>query len=81
MKDPVVGMVTVRVPDVIPNSPSAATDTLTVRSAAGAGLAVSVNTASPPSVTDPAFAATVTTGGGRSSSLTATVPEAEAPTV
>ena len=48
---PDVGMVTVRAPAVTPKSPVTATVTLTSRSADGAGVAVTVNTAGEPSVT------------------------------
>ena len=71
---PPVGTVTVRLPVAAPNAPSALTVTLTGRSAAGAGLAVRVNEASPPSVT-PGPAVMPTTGsGGSSLSATLTVP-------
>ena len=80
---PVVGTVTVRVPAEMPQAPSVVTATVTGRSADGAGVAVTVKVASPPSVTA-APAETVTagvSGGGSSSSCTETVPEAGAPTV
>ena len=57
------------------------TVSVTARSASTARSAVTVNTAFPPSVTDAAFAVTFTTGGGRSSSAMATVPDEAAPTV
>ena len=48
-------MVTVRLPALTPQSPSVATVTVTGRSAAGAGSALNVKTALPPSVTGAAF--------------------------
>ena len=47
---PLVGTVTVREPVDAPNSPFWLTDTLTDSGELGAGLAVTVNVASPPSV-------------------------------
>ena len=80
---PVVGMVTVCGPAAMPYAPVAATVTLTARSAAGAGLAVSVKVALPPSVTAfPADSVTAgVSGGGASSSRTVTLPDAGSPTV
>ena len=58
---PVVGTVTVREPGDTPKSPAAVTATVTSNPADGAGTAVTVNTASPPSVT-PAPAVMLTSG-------------------
>ena len=78
---PVVGMETVRFPVVTPYSPAAAIVTLTASGEAGAGLAVSVKTALPPSVTA-LPAETVTSGSGApSSSRTVTVAEDGLPLV
>ena len=65
-----MGTVTVREPGDTPKSPDCATDTVTVSGEDGAGSAVTVNVASPPSAIPPP-AATLTTGtaaGGGSSS-------------
>ncbi len=71
---PLVGIVTVREPVLAPKSPLWLTVTLTGRSADGDGLAVTVNSTLPPSVTL-APALMLTTGvGGTSLSDTATVP-------
>ena len=72
---PLVGTVTVREPVVAPYSPSWLTVTLTVRSASGAGLALTVKDAVPPSVT-PLPAVTLTSGPA-ASSLSRTLTEAE----
>ena len=76
---PVVGTITVRSPATTPQAPAAATLTVTSSAAAGAGLAVSVKTASPPSVTGDVPAAIETADS--SSSRTATVAEAGEPAV
>ena len=72
---PDVGMLTVREPVLAPKSPTWPTVTLTVSSALGAGLAVTVNWASPPSVTSLPAMTLISgcVGGGSSSSDTATV--------
>ena len=75
---PPVPTLTVRVPVGAPKSPDCATVTLTVSGAVGAGLADTVNEASPPSVIPlPAVTLTsgTTTGGGSSSSDTTTDAE------
>ena len=70
---PLVGMLTVWAPVVAPKSPSWVTVTLTDSASLGAGVAVTVNVASPPSVT-PLPAVTLISGvAGGGSSLSATL--------
>jgi len=83
---PPVGIVTVRLPAVMPQSPVPATVTVTASGAVGAGVAVIVNAAVPPSVmADPAVTEISGTAGGggvflgagsSSSTVTAAVPRA-----
>ena len=64
---PLVGMLNVCAPVVTPKLPVCATLRLTERGALGAGLAVTVNAAFVPSVTDAASAEMETSGSGSTS--------------
>ncbi|MXX81570.1 MAG: hypothetical protein F4Y69_11175, partial [Chloroflexi bacterium] len=74
---PLVGIVTVREPVVTPNSPCWLTVTLTESGELGAGLAVSVKLAFPPSVMAPPSVMLTTGVAGDGSSLSDTATEAE----
>ena len=69
---PDVGMLTVWVPVVAPKSPTWPTVTLTDSGAVGAGLAVTVKLALPPSVTPPPAVILISGVAGGGSSLSAT---------